>query len=121
MLVPGSNRRIFSVDSHVGMAVTGLPSDGRQLVNRGREEAQNYRETYGDKIVPSILAGRLAQFVHYYTLHGSLRPFGSSAIMSSYDVDTKVPELYMLDPSGVCFRYFGCAAGFAHHVITNKF
>ena len=97
MLVKGSNRRIFGIDSHVGIAVTGLPPDGRQIVNRAREEAQNYRETYGDKIVPSILSGRLAQFMHYYTLHGSVRPFGSAAIISSYDVDTKVSKsLYIL-------------------------
>jgi len=31
MLVPGSNRRIYTVDSHAGIAVTGLSADGRQV------------------------------------------------------------------------------------------
>lgn len=111
MLVPGSNRRVFGVDAHVGMVVTGYAADGRQLVNVAREEAKNYRETYGHPVVPSILNNRLALYVHYYTLYGSLRPFGCSVIMGAYDADTNNAELYMVEPSGAAFRYFGCAAG----------
>jgi len=111
MLVQGSNRRIFGVDAYAGLAVTGLPADGRQIVNRARDESQNYRETYGSRIVPSVLANRLALYVHYFTIYGSLRPFGSSCILAAYDEDTKAHELYMIEPSGQCFRYFGCTAG----------
>jgi 20S proteasome subunit alpha 7 len=111
MLVAGSNRRVFGLDSHAGIAVTGLSADGRQLVNRAREEAQSYADSYGSKVVPSILANRLALYMHYFTLHSSLRPFGSTALIAAYDEDLKTPELYMMEPSGVCFRYFGCAAG----------
>ena len=111
MLVPGSNRRVFGIDSHTGIAVTGYAADGRQIINRAREEAQNYKETYGHKIVPSILANRLGLYVHYFTLYGSLRPFGASSLMASYDEDLKTPELYMVEPSGVAMKYLGCAAG----------
>lgn len=111
MLVVGSNRRAFGVDAHAGVVVTGLPADGRQIVNRAREEAKNYQETYGHKVVPSVLADRLAMYVHYFTTHGALRPFGSSVLIAAYDEDVKNHELYMVEPSGLCFRYFGCAAG----------
>ena len=111
MLLPGSNRRIFGADSHIGIAVTGNSADGRQIVNRAREEAINYKDTYGSKIVPSILANRVALYFHYFTTHGSLRPFGTSALIAAYDEDLKIPELYMVEPSGMCLRYFGCAAG----------
>ncbi len=53
----------------------------------------------------------MALYVHYFTIYGSLRPFGSSAIFAGYDQDMKAPELYMIDPSGNAYRYFGCAAG----------
>jgi len=89
----------------------GLPADGRQIVNRAREEASSYEETYGHKAVPAVLANRLAMFVHFYTLHGSLRPFGSTALLAAYDEDLRCPELYMIDPSGLCYRYYGCSAG----------
>jgi len=111
MLVAGSNRRIFGVDSHVGIAITGNSADGRQIVNRAREESKNYNETYGSKVVPSVLSNRVALYMHYFTTHGSLRPFGSSALIAAYDHDLKTPELYMAEPSGMCLRYFGCAAG----------
>jgi len=111
LLVAGSNRRVFGVESHVGMAITGTSADGRQLVNRAREEASSYKDTYGHKIVPSVMANRLALFVHYFTIHGSLRPFGASGLFAAYDEDVKSPELYMVEPSGNCVKYFACAAG----------
>ena len=111
MLVKGSNRRIYGVDSRVGIVVTGFPADGRQIVNRAREESTTYRETYGIPIIPSVLTSRLSLFVHYFTIHGSLRPFGAAAILGTYDKDTKNHELYMVEPSGQSFRYFGCAIG----------
>lgn len=111
MLVGGSNRRAFGVDAHAGIVVTGFPADGRQIVNRAREEAKSYQDTYGHKIVPSVLASRIGMYVHYFTTHGSLRPFGCSSLLAAYDEDAKSHELYMVEPSGLCFRYFGCAAG----------
>jgi len=111
MLKPGSNRRVFGVDTHATIALTGFVADGRQIVNRAREEASNYSTTYGHKIVPSILSNRLGLYVHYFTTHGSLRPFGASTLLAAYDEDTEQAELYMVEPSGLTFRYFGCAAG----------
>lgn len=111
MLVAGSNRRIFNVDSHVGLAITGFSADGRQIVHRARDEAKDYFEFYGQKIVPLVLINRLGLYVHHFTRHGSLRPFGASALMASYDEDTKKPELYMVEPSGLALRYFGCSVG----------
>lgn len=111
MLVAGSNRRVFGIDSHAGIAVTGYAADGRQLVNRAREEAQSYKETYGHKIVPSVLSNRLSLYMHYFTMYGSLRPFGSTALIAAYDEDVKTAELYMLEPSGATYRFLACAAG----------
>lgn len=65
MLVAGSNRRIFGVDSHAGIAITGVIADGRQIVHRAREEAQNYSETYGVKISPQVLANRIKLYVRH--------------------------------------------------------
>jgi 20S proteasome subunit alpha 7 len=99
------------VDSQIGGVFTGYAADGRQFVNRAREEAQSYRDTYGHQVLPRILANRLSLYVHYFTIYGSLRPFGSAGIIAGYDQDLKSPELYMIDPSGNGYRYFGCAAG----------
>lgn len=111
MLVPSSNRRIFSIDQRAGIVATGYASDGQQIVSRAREEANSYRDTYGAHIVPSVLTNRLSLFVHYFTLYGSVRPFGVTSILAGFDEDTKNAELYMVEPSGLALRYFGCAAG----------
>nr|GEY39345.1 proteasome subunit alpha type-3-like [Tanacetum cinerariifolium] len=36
-------------------------------------------------------------------------PFGSGVILGGYDRDG--PQLYMVEPSGVSYRYFGAAIG----------
>merc|ERR1712137_420783 len=46
----GANRRIFSVDTHIGMAVAGLLADSRQIFETARKEASNYRSEYGSNI-----------------------------------------------------------------------
>lgn len=45
MLLSTSSRRIHSIDKYSGVAITGFVSDGRQVVNRAREECSNYEET----------------------------------------------------------------------------
>ena len=112
MLVKATTgRRIHTVDTHSGVAITGFVSDGRQIVNRARDEASNYDETYGTKIPPKTLANRLSAYVHYFTLHGALRPFGCSTLIASYDPGTQEHSLHMVEPSGVTYEYYGAAAG----------
>jgi len=111
MLLPSSSRRIHTIDTHSGLAITGLVSDGRQIVNRARDEASSYLETYGSKCPPSTLADRISSYMHYFTLHGGLRPFGTTALIASYDSESKEHALYMVEPSGVSYQYYGCAAG----------
>ena len=75
-------RRVHGVSKHVGMAVAGVGADARQIVYHGRDEVAGYIENYGSQMPPSMLADRLAQYVHYFTLHGSLRPFGASVLVA---------------------------------------
>ena len=90
MLAEGSNRRTFPVDRHAGVvrmhpaafyiyahvapqAIAGFPADGRQIVNRGIAEAQQYKGFYGDAIPGHILAERLGGYVHLFNLYAYLR------------------------------------------------
>jgi 20S proteasome subunit alpha 7 len=109
MLLEGSNRRIHAVHKHAGMAVAGLAADGRQIVARARSEASQYLSFYGEDIPIKELCDRVAHYVHLCTLYWWLRPFGSATILGGYDRDG--PQLYMIEPSGVAYRYFGAAIG----------
>jgi len=132
MLVRGSNRRICTVDEHAGLAMCGLAADARQLVNKARSEASEYRSFFGSRISGQVLADRLAGHVHSHTLYWYLRPFGASVLLGSYEKkkadsksegkgeekgddrkDTPVgnADLFMIEPNGICYKYFACAIG----------
>ena len=59
-----ANKRIFSVDKHVGMAVAGLMADSRQLVEISRDEAANFRSEFGSNIPLRV---RKSGSLCYYT------------------------------------------------------
>ncbi|KAB8337195.1 hypothetical protein FH972_021497 [Carpinus fangiana] len=117
---------------------SGLLPDGRHLIQRGREEAADWRNTYKSPIPVASLADRLGFYVSAYTLYSSVRPFGISAIVAGWDseedapVDGQVgsgpltggggrvegegikrggPGLYMIEPSGLYWGYYGAATG----------
>jgi len=106
----GTGKRIFSIDTHICMAVAGLISDARQIVGIARDEASYYRSVYGTPIPVRYLSDRIAGYIHAYTLYSAYRPFGCSVLLSSYDkVDGS--ELFMIEPSGIFYGYHGCAVG----------
>lgn len=109
MLVPGSSRRIVTVDKHAGMAFAGLQADGKVLAGRAQDEARNYHDVYGDLVPGTILSERMGRFLHLFALYGSVRPFGASVLLAVYDMNG--PQVYLLEPSGQVNRYFGTAIG----------
>jgi len=109
MLVESSNRQIMNVDYHCGIAMAGLAGDAKQIVNRARSEARQYREFYGAQIPGKVLNDRLAGWIHMYTLYWYLRPFGASVLVATVDDDG--PALSMIEPSGVSYRYSATAIG----------
>jgi len=113
MIVPttASYKRIHTVDAHAGIASTGFLPDARVVVGRAQEEASNWQDQYGGKIPPHVLADRLGQYVHYFTLHGALRPFGAACLLGAYDRDTKECGLFMVEPNGASYEYYGVATG----------
>lgn len=113
-----SNQRVFNIDKHIGMAVAGLLTDARSLVEIAREEASNYRMRYGSSIPLKYLTERVSMYMHAYTLYAAVRPFGVSVLLSSC-VDG-VPEMYMIDPSGIPLGYHGCAAGKAKQTAKTE-
>ncbi|KAJ3488764.1 hypothetical protein NLI96_g2623 [Meripilus lineatus] len=109
LLIPEANRRIQSVDKHIGMATAGYQADGRILANRARDEALSYRSS--NRAPPPLqdVVMRLSLYVQAYTLYSSVRPFGCSTIIGS--LDSSGPALYIVEPSGIAYGYHGAAVG----------
>lgn len=121
--------------------------DGRHFVERARDEARAWRDTFKTPISTADLASRMGGYMQAYTLYQSVRPFGITAIVGGFDsreempVDGEVgsgpaigaggkvaaaadgsgsgsgskphggPFLYMIEPSGLYWGYYGAATG----------
>lgn len=106
---PGANKRIFNIDEHIGMAASGLISDAGQIAETARSEAAHYKSLYGVGIPLKRLNENVSMYIHAYTLYSAVRPYGCSVILGAYEND--IPAMYMIDPSGVSYGYYGCAIG----------
>ncbi|CAB1331172.1 unnamed protein product [Coregonus sp. 'balchen'] len=76
-------------------------------------------EQGSNKRIFNHLSERVAMYVHAYTLYSAVRPFGCSFILGSYDQDDG-PQLYMVDPSGISYGYWGCAIGKAKQAAKTE-
>ena len=121
LLVPNFSQRIHTVATNAGVGMTGFVPDARQVVGRAIEEASSYVENYGTPMPPHLMAERMASYVHYFTLHGALRPFGAATLLAAYDRETKKPSLHMIEPNGVAYSYFACAAGKGRQPAKTEF
>ncbi|ESN93115.1 hypothetical protein HELRODRAFT_69441 [Helobdella robusta] len=113
-----ANKRIFHIDEHIGMAVAGLLADARQIADIAKQEASNYRSNYGNPIPCKVLADRVAMYMHAYTLYSFVRPFGCSVLLSG--VDNNIPQLFTIEPSGICYGYHGCSVGKAKQAAKTE-
>ena len=110
--------------------------DGQHFVDRARDEATSWRSYFKTPIPTADLASRMGGYLQAYTMYGSVRPFGITAIIAGFDptsdtpVDGEVgagpkvgaggrdpdakrggPFLYMIEPSGLYWGYHGAATG----------
>lgn len=114
---------------------SGMIPDGRHFVDRARDESQSWRQNFKTPIPTADLASRMGGYLQAYTMYGSVRPFGITAIIGGVDtseetpVDGEVgsgpavgaggkvpgkhggPFLYMIEPSGLYWGYYGAATG----------
>lgn len=118
LLVPGRNKRIQTIDRHIGVVYSGLLPDGRHFVNRGRDEAQLFKSIYKTPITVPHLMDRLGIYVQNYTCYNSVRPFGVASIVGG--IDENGPHLYMIEPSGACWGYTGAATGKGRQIAKSE-
>jgi 20S proteasome subunit alpha 7 len=106
-----ANRRIFSIEENIGFGICGRLPDGKNILHRARKEAKGYRKNFGRTIPVSVLAERLANYVHAHTIYSQFRPLGCTIFISGYDLEKKKFILYMIDNSGNLRSYLGCTSG----------
>lgn len=118
LLEENSNRRTFPIDRHAGAVIAGVAADGRAIIDRAQSEASNYKSFYGDPIPGSVLAERVASFVHVFNLYWYVRPFGVCTLLAAFDHNG--PQLYMVDPAGTMHKYYATAVGKGRQAAKNE-
>ncbi len=106
---PKSIEKIFKVDDHVGVAVSGLVADARRLIQHARVEAQKERVIYEEEIPVESLTKEICDLKQMYTQYGGARPFGVAMLILGID-DTGI-KLFETDPSGAFSEVYASAIG----------
>jgi proteasome alpha subunit len=109
LMDPDSIDKIFQIDEHIGVAISGLHADSRMLINYSRVQAQSFRLTYDEPVRLNMLVKTVADLKQIYTQYGGIRPFGCALFFVA--IDSTGPQIYTTSPSGIYRPYKAYALG----------
>jgi 20S proteasome subunit alpha 6 len=101
--------KIFKIDDHCGMSVSGLVTDGRYLAKFMRGTCMDHRYMNDEDQPVSRLAEMVGSKYQQHTRHGGLRPFGVGLFLAGHD--DSGPHLMQMVPSGDVFAWKATAMG----------
>lgn len=103
--------KLFQVDEHIGVAISGLHADSRVLINYARVQAQSFRLTYDEPVRLSMLVKTIADIIQQYTQYGGIRPWGCALFFIA--IDGGGTQIYTTSPSGIyrSFRAYALGSG----------
>eukprot|EP00189_Rhodosorus_marinus_P011024 CAMPEP_0184741894 /NCGR_PEP_ID=MMETSP0315-20130426/4889_1 /TAXON_ID=101924 /ORGANISM="Rhodosorus marinus, Strain UTEX LB 2760" /LENGTH=270 /DNA_ID=CAMNT_0027212433 /DNA_START=132 /DNA_END=944 /DNA_ORIENTATION=+ len=104
-----TQKKLFSIDDHLGIAIAGLTADARVLGRHMRTECMNYKYIYEIAMPVGRLALNVADKCQVSTQRASKRPFGVGLLIAGYD--ELGPHLYQSCPSGNYYEFYSMAIG----------
>lgn len=102
--------KVFKLDEHFGVSVTGLIADARYLARFMRQQALNHRYYKGTPISVRHVADEIGYKHHERTLSAGRRPFGVGILIAGVNADGQ-PQLFQTSPSGDIFDFKAAAIG----------
>mmetsp|Transcript_31682 Transcript_31682/g.81936 ORF Transcript_31682/g.81936 Transcript_31682/m.81936 type:complete len:262 (-) Transcript_31682:45-830(-) len=102
-------QKIFKIDDHMCIGISGLTADARVLAEYMRNECLNHRYVYDSPMLVGRLVSQVADMSQQKTQSSSKRPFGVGMLVVG--CDEKGPHLFETCPSGNFFEYFAMAIG----------
>lgn len=101
--------KIFLIDDHVGMAISGIVADARILSRFLRTECMNYRYMYDSDIPLGQISEILCSKHQRHIQSAGRRPFGVGLLIAGYD--SRGAHLMQTYPSGEVVEFKGAAMG----------
>merc|ERR1712113_693756 len=102
-------QKIFKIDDHMCIGISGLTADARVLAEYMRNECLNHRYIYDAPMNVGRLVAQVADMSQQKTQSASKRPFGVGLLVAG--IDEKGPHLFETCPSGNFFEYHAMAIG----------
>lgn len=110
LLPPKHGEKLFRIDDHVYVVVSGLTADANYLIEFLRTKAQDYKYTFNSNMPIEQLVEAICNLKQSYTQFGGMRPFGTSFIFIGWDHHHKF-QVYTSDPSGNMASWRAIAQG----------
>lgn len=102
-------QKIFKIDDHMCIGISGLTADARVLAEYMRNECLNHRYIYDSPMLIGRLVSQVADMSQQKTQNSSKRPYGVGTLVAG--CDEKGPHLFETCPSGNYFEYYAMAIG----------
>ena len=78
-------KKIIAIDSHLGLGLSGLASDGRVLSNFLKSQSLSSRLTYGRALPVESAVSAIASRAQTNTQHYGKRPYGVGLLIAGVD------------------------------------
>uniref|UniRef100_A0A7S0MLE9 Proteasome subunit alpha type n=1 Tax=Cryptomonas curvata TaxID=233186 RepID=A0A7S0MLE9_9CRYP len=102
-------KKIFKVDEHVGIAISGLTADARSLCKLMRTECLEHHYVYESPMPVQRLVLMVADKCQICTQRASARPYGVGLLVAGSDQTG--PHIYYNCPSGNYYEYKAMTIG----------
>lgn len=102
-------KKIFKIDDHMAIGISGLTADARVLAEYMRSECLNHQYIYDSPMNVGRLVTQIADKSQQKTQNASKRPYGVGLLVAG--VDEAGPRLFETCPSGNQFEYMAMAIG----------
>ncbi|ELA48265.1 hypothetical protein VCUG_00306 [Vavraia culicis subsp. floridensis] len=114
--VVSRKEKIYRITNTVYCTISGIFSDGLQIISMARVIAQDYLYKNGVEMPLGYLVEGIAKRMQYFTQGGGMRPFGVSFLFAQVKDECL---LYSTDPAGSCNRWKAKAFGQKEDSINN--
>jgi len=102
-------KKVFKIDSHLCIGISGLTADARVLAEYMRSECLNHKYIFDAPMNVGRLVSQIGDKSQQKTQSASKRPYGVGLLVAG--VDESGPHLFETCPSGNYFEYQAMAIG----------
>ncbi|KIH69083.1 peptidase, T1 family [Ancylostoma duodenale] len=102
-------KKIYEIDTHAGVSIAGLLSDGRILARFLQTECSSWRWDYKQPVPISSLSDSVQLKLQANTQYYGRRPFGVGLLIAGYDKDGT--HIVQSDPSAEVVEMFASSIG----------